>query len=179
MAPAKDVVRTLLDIGFPADKLGIFVGASCRQLTNRQLNAFSMHWFGVPLHSRSDTRPSFYKQCYHGDRRSVDCNGLCCTLTHLAAMAYAFRDKDRGGLGLPSSAAVLQLEDDAVFGPAAFADSTLQILRAAAADPSWQLLKLGECQTETDDRRVLVKPAQGCDATIWARGAEGRFWVGD
>ena len=126
-------------------------------MSEADLDNFTIRWFGKPLKLDHDSFFVSLMGCHAKGAQTGACVGVCCTLSHLAALQYAFS----AGGAAPSDA-VLIFEHDVDFGPAFFADSTLRLLEKAARDPDWQIIKLGECQTFAAEERTFLTASSGC-----------------
>lgn len=86
------------------------------------------------------------------------CFSACCAMSHQLVMLHAFHYKHHA-----PNAHIMVLEEDASFGPAAFAPSTEAMLRALHRQKDeWAVLKIGECETFTDDERGYATPTDRC-----------------
>ena len=65
-------------------------------------------------------------------------------------------------LAQPLDSKIMILEEDASFAPAAFSPNTEAMLRALKSGPEWNMLKLGECETFTDDERGFAAAKDTC-----------------
>jgi len=81
-------------------------------------------------------------------------------MSHQAIMVDAFSRKN-----LSNESRVMILEDDATPAPGMFSYHTLDMMRKLSARDDWNMLKLGECETFTDDERVTVMAADQCATT--------------
>lgn len=168
----------LLGVGWSPDKISIFVGPDCKTAWGQGLVNLTKKWHGTlaandTIKERAlasairDTSPvdiltGHSGKCDLGMDVSMvhkDCFASCCAMSHQMAQMDAFYGK-----GIPKDERVLILEEDAVFAPAAFAPETEAQLKALAGRDDWKLLKLGECETFTDDERVTVSPGDKCQA---------------
>ena len=178
---AMDAAERLLSVGWPKEKTSLFIGADCKALWGQPLVDLAHKWHGKQpidgdlraaaahfgVHD-TDSKSIFatsnaeYSKCdLTKPVGQVDkhCMSTCCALSHQLVMLHAFH---YGAHALDER--ILILEEDAAFGPAAFALSTERMLRGLAKQPndSWHMLKLGECETFSDDERAIVAPQGKC-----------------
>ena len=170
---AVDAAERLLSVGWPHEKTSLFIGADCKRLWGQPLADLSRRWHGgqtadPDLAHRSSVRgarifadeDSEYSTCdLSKPNENPECFSACCALSHQLVMMHAFHFSHH-----PRDSHILILEEDVTFGPAAFAASTEALLRTLSTQPpdSWHMLKLGECETFTDDERALASPADHC-----------------
>lgn len=170
VATAEQAER-LLSVGWPAEKVSLFIGPDCNRLWGEPLVKLSQKWFGgegldVPVRTAamssqmlSNHPSSEFSQCDLRAPLKSDCSAVCCGMAHQMAMIHAFHQRN-----VKPNGRIMIFEEDATFAPAAFALSTETALRGLGreATEAWHLLKLGECETFTDDERALVAPADKC-----------------
>jgi len=174
--------KRLLAMGFPPDKVTVFVGIDCKALWGNALVQTGFEWFGHlpqwnatgvekgwPLWSKEKFaigphRPELttsYSTCDVTDpvASSKGCFSSCCAMSHQAIMVDAYHRN-----GFSPETRVMVLEDDATPAPAMFHQKTIDIMTKLSARTDWSMIKLGECETFTDDERVVVYPQEQCAA---------------
>lgn len=173
----------LLSVGWPEDRLSLFVGVDCKALWGQRLVAVAQKWHGAQSHDLalrkaaasgqffSTSENNTYGKCdfskpftsnvtQYGATmpQSQLCFSACCAMSHQLVMMHAFHFKH-----LALNLKILILEEDASFAPGAFAPSTEQVLRALQSQKdAWNMLKLGECEVFTDDERAFADASDRC-----------------
>ena len=167
-------------MGWPAERTGLFIGADCKALWGQPLADLAHKWHGsqptdASLRSKAQSYKiedssalslmasgSQYSECNLNKpvgQNDKNCLSACCAMSHQMVMMHAFHYGN-----VPASDHILILEEDIAFAPAAFAANTERLLRSLALRPKheWHTLKLGECNTYTDDERAIVKAKDHC-----------------
>ena len=168
-------------MGWPAERTGLFIGADCKALWGQPLVDLAHKWHGSqPIDASMRSKAQSYKiedasllsfveaNSQYGKcdltrpigQLDVNCLSACCAMSHQLVMLHAFHYGN-----IPTSEHILILEEDVAFAPAAFAANTERLLRSLAQRPKheWHTLKLGECETFTDDERAIVSAKDRCE----------------
>merc|ERR1719453_378849 len=184
---ATDAAERLLSVGWPEDRLSLFIGADCKALWGQRLVNLAQKWHGGQTHDLalrklglggqffSTSENNTYGKCdfskpYDSNvsqygatmPQSQLCFSACCAMSHQLVMMHAFHYKHHS-----PNAKIMILEEDASFAPGAFAPSTEQLLRMLHNQKDeWNMLKLGECEVFTDDERAFAEPTDRCSMPV-------------